>query len=317
MPAASVEGGLIIGEGTLNQGFTYTEIIDHRGAGRPTADYLAERYTHASKRDWEERIGAGLVLLEEHKALCTDVLQKGQRLSWLRPPWEEPEAPLAYGVLFEDADLLAVAKPSGLPTLPGGGYLENTLLTLVRRRDPGASPIHRLGRGTSGVVLFARTAETSRTLCRSLREHQMTKLYRALVQGSPLRDAFTVAVPIGPMAHLSLGHVHAASPQGRPSTSHVRVLERREHDSLVEVHIETGRPHQIRIHMAASGHPLVGDPLYAIGGGFREDQTALPGDEGYFLHALRLTLAHPCSGKQLIIECQAPRILRPEPESTG
>jgi 23S rRNA pseudouridine1911/1915/1917 synthase len=295
----------------LNKGFTYTERIDHRGEGRPLLEYLADRYAHTSKRVWEERIEAGLVLVGEHPAICTDVLLKGQRLSWLRPPWDEPEAPLAYAVLFEDEDLLAVAKPSGLPTLPGGGYLENTLLHLVRHRYPGASPIHRLGRGTSGVVLFARTAESSRTLCRALREHQMTKLYRALVQGSPIRDAFTIEVPIGPLAHPSMGTVHGASPQGRTARSHVRVLERRGLESLVEVQIETGRPHQIRIHMAACGHPLVGDPLYAVGGGFREDRSALPGDEGYHLHALRLTLLHPRSRAQILVECQAPRILRP------
>ena len=300
-----------MGEWTLNKGFTYTEIIDHRGEGRPLLDYLAGRYAHTSKEVWEERIRAGLVLLGEHPAHCMDVLFRGQRVTWLRPPWEEPAVPLAYAVLMEDEDLLAVAKPSGLPTLPGGGYLEHTLLALVRRRHPGASPIHRLGRATSGVVLFARTADSSRMLCHALREHQMTKIYRALVQGSPLREAFTVAVPIGPVAHLALGTVHAASEQGRPSTSHVRVLERRDRDSLVEVQIETGRPHQIRIHLAACGHPLVGDPLYASGGGLRSDGNALPGDGGYNLHALRLTLRHPRSGKRLVIECQAPPILRP------
>lgn len=299
----------------MNQGFTYTEIIDHRGAGLRLVEYMAGRYLHTSMTIWEERIDSGLVLLGGHRARCEEVLQKGQRLSWLRPPWEEPVVPLAYAVLFEDEDLLAVAKPSGLPTLPGGGYLEHTLLALVRRRHPEASPIHRLGRGTSGVVLFARTAEAGRRLCRDLREHQMTKLYRALAQGSPELDAFTVEVPIGPVAHPGLGTVHAANPEGRAARSHVRVLERRAADTLVEVRIETGRPHQIRIHMAACGHPLVGDPLYAAGGGLRGDQSALPGDEGYFLHALRLTLLHPRSGERVTVECQAPPILRSGPPS--
>lgn len=299
----------------MNQGFTYTEIIDSRGDGRPVVDYLAGRYAHASRSEWAERIDAGLVLLGEHPATGADELRKGQRLSWLRPPWEEPPVPSAYAVLLEDDDLLAVAKPSGLPTLPGGGYLENTLLALVRRRRPDASPIHRLGRGTSGVVLFALTAESGRWLCGALREHQMTKLYRALVQGAPVLDAFTVEVPIGPIAHPSLGSVHAASPAGKTATSHVRVLERRGPESLVEVHIETGRPHQIRIHMAACGHPLVGDPLYASGGGLREDRKALPGDEGYLLHALRLTLPHPRTGNRITIECQAPPALRPAPSA--
>ena len=92
---------------------------------------------------------------------------------------------LTYAVLFEDEDLLAVAKPSGLPTLPGAGYLENTLLTLVRRRTPGASPVHRLGRGTSGVVLFARTPAAMRAITEAWREHRVTKIYRALATGTP------------------------------------------------------------------------------------------------------------------------------------
>lgn len=304
--------------GTLNQGFTYTETIDARSAGRTLLDHLSDRYAHTSRKGWGERIQAGLVTLEERPVPCTAVLLKGQKLSWRRPPWEEPETPLAYAVLFEDTDLLAVAKPSGLPTLPGGGYLEHTLLNLVRHRHPDASPIHRLGRGTSGVVLFARTEEAGRELSRALQEHRMTKIYRALVQGTPARDAFTVVVPIGPIAHPLLGTVHAASPQGKPATSHVRVLERRGVDSLVEVHIETGRAHQIRIHMAACGHPLVGDPLYTIGGGFQGDRTALPGDEGYLLHALRLTLPHPGSKQPVMVECQAPWLLRPQaPCSAG
>jgi len=218
---------------------------------------------------------------------------------------------MGFAVLFRDPELLAVAKPSGLPTLPAGGYLDHTLLALVRRHYPEASPVHRLGRGTSGVVLFARTAPAGKGVLEAWREHRVSKVYRALVQGHPTQDAFRVDTPIGPVPHPTLGSVHAASPQGRPSTSTARVLERREGSSLVEVVIETGRPHQIRIHMAASGHPLLGDPLYAIGGGLREGE-ALPGDEGYRLHAFRLSLPHPGTGVRLDLECQPPPVLRPE-----
>jgi 23S rRNA pseudouridine1911/1915/1917 synthase len=218
--------------------------------------------------------------------------------------------PLCYAVLYQDEDLLAVAKPSGLPTMPSGGYLEHCLLSRVRQRYPEATPAHRLGRGTSGVVLFARTPLAMRELAALWRDHRAEKVYRALVTGQPALDAFTVTTPIGPVAHGLLGTVHAASAAGKASTSHVRVLARRDPDSLVEVRIETGRPHQIRIHMAASGHPLVGDPLYAVGGGLREDGEALPGDEGYLLHALRLSLPHPRTGSPFTVECAPPPKLR-------
>lgn len=293
----------------MNEGFTYTEIITARDEGRVLLDYLAERYAHSSRTVWAARIEAGLVHLDALPGKAEARLRKDQSLAWMRPPWEEPEVPMAYALLYRDADLLAVGKPSGLPTLPAGGYLDHTLLALVRLRHPEATPVHRLGRGTSGLVLFTRTPEAGRRVLADWREHRVVKIYRALVQGHPAQDAFTVDTPIGPVPHPALGSVHAASAQGRPSRSHVRVLERRPGASLVEVHIETGRPHQIRIHMAACGHPLLGDPLYAPGGGLR-DGDALPGDEGYLLHALRLTLPHPRTGHLLELACQAPPLLR-------
>jgi 23S rRNA pseudouridine1911/1915/1917 synthase len=209
--------------------------------------------------------------------------------------------------------------------MPGGGlYLEHTLLAVVRRRAPEASPMHRLGRDTSGVVLFARTAAAARVVQAAFRERRVDKTYRALCAGHPAADAFTVAAPIGEVEHPLLGTLHAASPGGRPSTSHVRVLERRDGAggpcALVEVAIETGRPHQIRIHLAHAGHPLVGDPLYGPGGVPRPGSRALPGDPGYLLHALRLELDHPSSDARLLIECAPPPLLRAGPRerrSTG
>src|SRR5512145_1275049 len=192
----------------VNRGYTYTERIDQRGEGRSVLHHLEVRYPHTSREEWAARLGEGRILLEDRPAEGSERLRRGQCLSWLRPPWEEPTAPLAYAVLLEDEDLLAVAKPSGLPTLPGGGYVEHTLLALVRARHPEASPIHRLGRGTSGVVLFVRTAEAGRTLCGALREHRMVKVYRALVDGSPSEDELTVEVPIGPVPHPLLGTIH-------------------------------------------------------------------------------------------------------------
>jgi 23S rRNA pseudouridine1911/1915/1917 synthase len=224
---------------------------------------------------------------------------------------------MVYTVLHEDGALLAVAKPSGLPTLPGGGYLDHTLLSLVRERYPGATPMHRLGRGTSGIVLFALTARASRVIAKEWRERRVTKIYRALVEGSPERDAFPVESRIGRVPHPSLGTVHAARPDGLPSRSDVRVLERRGATSLVDVRIETGRPHQVRIHLAACGHPLAGDPLYAAGGGLRGEGAALPGDTGYLLHAMRLALSHPETGRMFEVECRPPNALRLAIEQEG
>ena len=149
----------------FNQGYVHREQVGSEGAGRTLAAHLAARHPLANLDLWQRRILEGQVRLDQAPALPATLLRPGQWITWVRPPWTEPEVPLATAVLYEDEDLLAVAKPSGLPTLPGGGeFLDHTLLALVRRRAPEASPMHRLGRGTSGLVLFARTAAARKPL---------------------------------------------------------------------------------------------------------------------------------------------------------
>lgn len=295
----------------LNSGYEYREELGGKAAGMGILEYLTGRYPGASEDEWLARIASGRVLLNGIPAQCDAVLRQGQVLSWIRPPWEEPEAPLSFAILYRDAHLLGVAKPEGLPTLPGGGsYMEHTLLTLVRRRFPLASPLHRLGRATSGVVLFATDRNAFSIVSREWAQGQVLKIYRALASGSPVEDEFDVDVPIGPVPHPILKTVNAASPDGRPSHSHVRVLERRDGCTLVEVVIATGRPHQIRIHLAAAGHPLVGDPLYETGGVPAHDSRALPGDPGYHLHGALLGFRHPATGEWIEISCSPPPLLR-------
>jgi 23S rRNA pseudouridine1911/1915/1917 synthase len=298
-----------------NRGHVYGEQVGADGDGRTVLDHLCARWSRAGSGEWATRIEAGAVRLDGVPATAAQRLRAGQRLTWERPPWDEPEAPLATAILLRDEDLLAVAKPRGLPTLPGGGLFHaSTLLAIVRAFDPGATPVHRLGRDTSGVVLFARTAVARAALHRDLRERRMRKIYVALCRGLPARDAFDVEAPIGEVPHPPTGTVHAAHPGGRPSRSRVRVLERRPGPaptSLVEVEIETGRPHQIRIHLSFAGHPLAGDPLYEPGGRPAAGSLAVPGDPGYALHALRLEFAHPRTGRPVAVECAPPPVLRP------
>jgi 23S rRNA pseudouridine1911/1915/1917 synthase len=297
-----------------NRGHVYEEQVGAKGAGRPVLSHLLARGGPAGEAEWRARIAAGAVRVDGAVATAEQLLRAGQRLSWERPPWDEPEVPLCTAVLYEDDDLLAVAKPRGLPTLPGGGqFLESTLLTLVRRRAPEASPMHRLGRDTSGIVLFARTAAARESVAALFRERRIRKVYLALCEGHPARDLLTIDAPIGEVPYSPTGTIHAATPDGKPARSHLRVVERRpgaEPASLVEVEIETGRPHQIRIHLAWAGHPLVGDPLYGPGGVPRPGCIAVPGDPGYWLHATRLAFAHPRTGLPLVVECAPPPVLR-------
>jgi len=293
-----------------NRGWDYQERLGAEAEGAVLLDYLAERHRHSSAAEWNERIDSGRVLLDAQPARADSVLRRGQTLVWRRPPWREPDAPASFAVLHQDADLVAVAKPAGLPTLPGGGFLRMTLLHQVRAHAPDAAPLHRLGRWTSGVVLFARTRAARRELSRQWAAREIGKRYRALARGVPERWEFAIDTPIGPVPHALLGSVHGASPRGKPSSSLVNVLEQRRDVFLCDVRITTGRPHQIRIHLAAAGFPLVGDPLYARGGVPAAGCAALPGDPGYRLHAAELVFTHPRSRRRTSIECAPPPPLR-------
>lgn len=295
--------------GHLNSGWTYREMVGRDAAGGTVLDYLAARYAHSSREDWARRIAEGRVEVDGKPALPEMELRQAQLLVWRRPPWQEPAVPCSFAVLYRDEDVLAVAKPGGLPTLPGAAFLESTLLHLVRRQDREAVPVHRLGRGTSGIVLFALSARARSRMTQAFRLREVRKVYRGLLQGSPGKDRFSVDVPIGPVPHPYLGTVHAASRDGMLAHTEVRVLERGAGGTLAEIRITTGRPHQIRIHLAAAGHPLVGDPLYGAGG-LPRVATAVPGDTGYWLHAQQLVLSHPVTEKQLELFCACPLPLR-------
>ena len=201
----------------MNDGFEYRAVVPADAAGRSVLQHLALRYTHSSREAWRARISAGEVRLDGVPASVDDRLRPGQSLLWRRPPWEEPAAPLTFAVLHRDADVLVVAKLRGLPTVPNGGFLTHTLLHLVRRLVPKATPMHRLGRGTSGMVLFALTPSARSALARDFRNGRIEKTYRALVTGSPSESAFSVTASIGLVPHPRLGRVHAAAAQGRHS----------------------------------------------------------------------------------------------------
>jgi 23S rRNA pseudouridine1911/1915/1917 synthase len=299
---------------SLNRGFEYRKSLGSEAEGLEAIEYLARRYPAFTRDEWLERIASGRVLLDGIPIREQERLRPGQLLSWIRPPWKEPDVPLSFAILYQDNYLLAVAKPSGLPTLPGGGcFMDNTLLSLVRRHFPGANPLHRLGRGTSGIVLFAISQEAAATISQAWRSGEILKIYRALAVGCPDVDDFSIDVPIGPVPHRMLKTIYAASPTGKPAHSHIKILERRRSGSLLEVKIATGRPHQIRIHLAAAGYPLVGDPLYVVGGVPSEDGCVLPSDLGYHLHNALLGFHHPYNRKWIEIACAAPPLLREKP----
>ena len=302
-----------------NRGYSYPDRISPAEAGFAVAAFYAGRYPHSTEAEWRRRIEAGQVLLNGLPASPDEILTRGDVLLYHRLSWEEPEAPTDFATLIEDDDILVLSKPSGLPVLPGGFFLENTLLHLVRERfGPACSPLHRLGRGTSGAILFTRNRRAARSLARAMFERRILKVYLALASGTRMPDAFTVDAPIGPVPYRLPATVNAYRPDGRPSLSHVRVLRRLpdENASILEVTIPTGRPHQIRIHLSYAGCPLVGDTLYRTGGipradGLDDEWATTPGATGYVLHSWKIRFPHPARSEEIEVVSPPPAALEP------
>jgi 23S rRNA pseudouridine1911/1915/1917 synthase len=290
----------------LNRGYAYATIISSQYHGQTLLSHLASRYPHSTPQAWQQKLNNGEVTLDGVVATGSESVSSGQSLVWNRPAWIEPDSPQHFEVLFEDPHLLAVNKPGGLPTLPGGGFMENTLLRLVQKRTPHANPVHRLGRATTGIVLFAKTSQAASNLFANWNTPGIQKIYRALAQNVAQYDAYEIRTPIGLVPHPLIGSVWAANPQGKPSKSLAKVISRAIGATTFEVSLYSGRPHQIRIHLASIGHPLVGDPLYGSTGQPLENLPGLPGDGGYFLHAHYLKFHHPITGEHINLEAALP-----------
>ncbi|NJN71401.1 MAG: RluA family pseudouridine synthase [Limnothrix sp. RL_2_0] len=299
----------------LNQGWVYYDRVRPSYAGLTVWDFYTQIYRHSTRAEWGDRLLSQQIFVDGEPAKPDQILKKNQRLEYHRAPWVEPDAPLDYEILHKENDFLIINKPSGLPVLPGGFFLENTLLHQLRREFPNETPIpiHRLGRGTSGLMILARSPLAKTNLSQQLRQHQITKVYRALIPAGDYPDHLTITTPIGKVPHPILGTIHAAHPDGKFSQSEMSVVWRSPETSIIEMDILTGRPHQIRIHLASIGYPLVGDPLYGTDGlpliAENPTDTSLPGECGYHLHAHHLQFAHPRSSKTMDFFSPAPAIL--------
>ncbi len=320
----------------MNRGYTYRDRIGRMDAGMTALEYYLGRYGHSSREEWAAHFEAGRITRNGRIAAPDEILTADDRLAYHRPPWEEPDVPRDIPLLAEGEGWMVFAKPPGLPVLPGGGFLEHTMLHILRTRyhDDALSPVHRLGRGTSGAILFSRHPDAAAALAAAMREQRISKTYLALVRGIPATDVFTVTAPIGRVPHPLLGTVWAASKDGKASESHCRVLRRdpARDVALLEVNIPTGRPHQIRIHCAAAGFPLAGDPLYGQGGtpipaspsapaspstsasldpAVYQGRVSVPGDCGYLLHSWTIRFPDPASARSHTVIAPPPPQLDP------
>jgi 23S rRNA pseudouridine1911/1915/1917 synthase len=262
---------------------------------------LARRPRAEVQRDIE----AGRVLVDGVSRPKSHVLRGGEQLVLVDAGAVEElqaEGP-AVPVRFRDEHLLVVAKPSGLVTHPTArrrtGTLVNRLIgmqvPLADTGDPSRPGIvHRLDAGTSGLMIVASTAEAAAGLGRRLRRHEIDRRYQALVRGSIEYESFTVDAPLGRrVAKVVVDRSH-----GREAQTWFEIRERFRAACLLEAAPRTGRTHQIRVHLAAVGHPVLGDRAY---GGAGDDARAL-GLDRPFLHAWRLGFDHPVTGERIELE---------------
>jgi 23S rRNA pseudouridine1911/1915/1917 synthase len=216
----------------------------------------------------------------------------------------EPE-PIALAVIYEDPDILVVDKPAGMVTHPARGAISGTLVNAALAHVHGKLPgdvvrgglIHRLDRDTSGLLLIAKNETSLRVLQAAMKRRQIEREYLGLVTGVPEHPRGTIEGPIGRDPHNRLKF--AIVDQGKPAVTHYEIREAFARHAELAFRLETGRTHQIRVHLAAIGHPLVNDPVY----GRTESRFELPGQA---LHAWRLLFAHPRSETVMQFEAAPP-----------
>ncbi len=269
---------------------------------------LLPQHSRNRLQNWirEGRVNVGAVLATEPR----QKLWGGETISVAVAPDERTESAVPENIplhiVHEDDTLLVLDKPAGLVVHPGSGNWSGTLLNALLHyspqldKVPRAGIVHRLDKDTSGLMVVAKTLEAQTDLVRQMQARTVKRYYQALVRGIVDR-AGTVDAPIG--RHPTLRTKMAVVKTGKVARTHYRVVEPFIDCTLVECALETGRTHQIRVHMTSIGHPLVGDPVYG-GGASRVPKG--PAFDRQALHARRLGFVHPANGKPMTWKSQLP-----------
>ncbi len=308
-----------------------TEVIEHQltipdeVAGQRLDQALASMFPDYSRSRLQQWVKSGAITVDGKSWRPRDKVAGGERVV-LRALQEaevflEPQ-PIELDVVFEDEHLLVLNKPAGLVVHPGAGNPDSTLQNALLHRHPSLEAIprcgivHRIDKETSGLLVVALTLRAHKSLVDQLQEKSMGREYDALVNGV-FTAGGTVDAPIG--RHFRDRKRMTVTDGGKPAVTHYRVEERFNAHTLLRVHLETGRTHQIRVHMAHIHHPLVGDPVYGgrpklPKGADEALREILSGLRRQALHAARLTLAHPVSGESCRWDAPRPedmeRVLR-------
>ncbi len=279
--------------------------------------YLQSRLDTLSRNAIQHLIAERAILVNNHPSKPGYVLRAGDTvtiLHLLRPQVStaKPQA-LPLDILYEDDDLLVINKPTGMVVHPAPGHSEDTLVNALLAYHPELQGVggeerpgivHRLDKDTSGLMIVAKNTRTLAALTEQMQRHAIQKRYLALVEGVLSLDQGSIDAPIGrdPRHRQQMAVTARGSREAR---THFRVLQRFARHTLLLLQLETGRTHQIRVHLKAIGHPAVGDPVYGSGNARHQ-----PRLERQFLHAYQLQFTHPTTGKTLEFEVPLPADLQ-------
>jgi len=288
-------------------------------AGRRFDQSLAEMFPDYSRSRLSGWIKSGVVTLDGQQVASRHLLRGGEQVRLeVELDVEVTSAPqaIALDIVYEDDHLLVLNKPAGLVVHPGAGNAAGTLLNGLLHLDPRlaelprAGIVHRLDKDTSGLMVVARTLPACTALIDLLSRHEVERQYEAVVMGTMVAGG-TVDEPIGRSMGDRLRQAVRDEEDGKRAVTHYRLRERFRAHSLLQCQLETGRTHQIRVHMAHIGHPLIGDPLYGGGlklpkGASEELTITLRGFRRQALHAEKLSFVHPVSGEALSFSAERP-----------
>jgi 23S rRNA pseudouridine1911/1915/1917 synthase len=281
-------------------------------AGLRLDQALARLFPEYSRSRLQSWVKSAHVTVDGAPAQPRDKVWGGERIDLDAQTQDEvpdraQDIPLA--IVFEDDTLLVIDKPAGLVVHPGSGNRDGTMMNALLHHAhalssvPRAGIVHRLDKDTSGLLVVAKTLHAQVDLVRQLQARSVKREYLALVSGAaPLQG--TIAAPIG--RHPAQRTRMAVVERGKPAITRVRALRRGHGWSLVECSLETGRTHQIRVHLASIGHPVIGDPVYLGRGAARALPAAARGFTRQALHATRLALVHPVTGETMAWESPLP-----------
>ncbi len=274
-----------------------TVIVPAEAAGMRIDRFLAAVLPDLSRAQAQRLIEQGLVLYEQRPTRASQTLRAGATILVIVPPpipTELVAEPIPLTIVAEDADIAVINKPAGMVVHPAPGHPRGTLVNALLARYPDLAVggevrpgiVHRLDRDTSGLLVVARHDAALRALVEQQQARRMRKVYQALVVGRP-PETGVIDAPIGrdPRDRLRM----AVVANGRPARTHYRLLQSWTNYSLLEITLETGRTHQIRVHLRHAGYPIVGDPMY----GPRRSHFNL---QRQFLHACQLGFFHPRGG---------------------